>query len=327
MRARSSRSLTRTTLYRIAAGVTVIIALATGIGYELLSREVGRRVLERLSEYVVQRAKYHGSYLTLIRDHHRVIKAKLLRRYAAPMPDADERFEQLMMRYPDGAWRNRPEYLDPKRYPTGWMHKKVQPTPELRRLWMLFFDLSEQFGRLASTRFANLYFLSVPPAASMGYDNLDVLGELHWVRDTPADYPLDELEDNPAADPDHNPERVTFWGVPVYTPGYKKYTVAGLTPVDVEGRHVATICTDALMDELVASVVESEIPGATHAIFGGDGRLFADRVHLAKIIESERRIYIADTGDRRLLPCSSWCGPRPRYRHRDSIGKATPIMR
>ncbi len=301
MRARSPRSLTRTTLYRIAAGVTVIIALATGIGYELLSREVGRRVLERLSEYVVQRAKYHGSYLTLIRDHHRVIKAELLRRYAAPMPDADERFERLMMRYPDGAWRNRPEYLDPKRYSGGWIHKKVQPTPEFRRLWMLFFDLSEQFGRLASARYANLYFVPMPAAANMGYDNLDVVGEVHWGRDTPADYPFEELEAIIAADPDHDPERVTVWTAPMYEPVYKKYIVGGLTPVDVEGRHVASIGTDALMDELVASVVESEIPGATHAIFGGDGRLIADRVHLAKVIKSERGVTIADTGDRRLL--------------------------
>jgi len=301
MRARSSRSLTRTTLYRIAAGVTVIIALATGIGYELLSREVGRRVLERLSEYVVQRAKYHGSYLTLIRDHHRVIKAELLRRYAAPMPDADKLFERLMMRYPDGAWRNRPEYLDPKRYSTGWMHKKVQPTAELRRLWMLFFDLSEQFGRLASARFVNLFFVPMPAVADMGYDNLDVVGEVHWARDTPADYPHEEEERVIAADADHDPERVTVWAAPRYDLVYKKYVVAGVTPVDVEGRHVASIGTDALMDELVASVVGSEIPGATHAIFGGDGRLIADRVHLAKVIKAERGVSIADTGDRRLL--------------------------
>ncbi|MGH8567161.1 MAG: PAS domain-containing protein, partial [Gammaproteobacteria bacterium] len=293
--------MTRTTLYRIAAGVTVIIALATGIGYELLSREVGRRVLERLSEYVVQRAKYHGSYLTFIRDHHRVIKAEFLRRYAAPMPDADERFEQLMMRYPDGAWRNRPEYLDPRRYSTGWMHKKAQPTPEFRRLWMLFFDLSEQFARVASTRYANLYFVPVPTVANMGYDNLDVVGEVHWVRDTPADYPYEEIERFKAADPDHDPERVTVWAAPMYDPIYKKYIVGGYAPVDVEGRHVASICTDALMDELVASVVESEIPGATHAVFRGDGRLIADRVHLAKVIKSDDRgVYIADTGDRRL---------------------------
>ncbi|MGH8511631.1 MAG: histidine kinase dimerization/phospho-acceptor domain-containing protein, partial [Gammaproteobacteria bacterium] len=301
MPASSSRSLTSTTLYRIAAGVTLIVALATGIGYYLLAQEVGRRVLERLSEYVVQRAKYHASHLTLARDYHEVIKEEFLRRYAAPMPDADQRFERLMMRYPDGAWRNRPEYLDPKRFSTGWANKRVQATPEFRRLWMVFFDLSEHYAKLASRRFVNLYFIPGKEPANMGYDNLERVGEVHWVRDTPADFPYDHHDLFGAVDTQHDPERATVWTAPIYDPVYKKYVVTTATPVDVEDRHVATIATDALMDELVASVVESDIPGATHAVFREDGRLIAHGEHLTAVIESKRGVYIKETRDPLLM--------------------------
>ncbi len=52
-----------------------------------------------------------------------MIKADLIRRYQLGVPNARQRFDALMLRYPDGAWCNRPEFMDITRNSTGWIHK------------------------------------------------------------------------------------------------------------------------------------------------------------------------------------------------------------
>jgi hypothetical protein len=117
---RRVRSLTRATLYRVALGVTLIVAVSSGVTYHLLYREIEQRALERLREYAVQRAEYHESRFSLARAFHEVVRTDLLRRYREPMPDAERRFDALMSRDPDGAWRNSPAFSDVRRYSTGW---------------------------------------------------------------------------------------------------------------------------------------------------------------------------------------------------------------
>ena len=62
-------------------------------------------------------------------------------------------------RDPDGAWRNSPAFSDVRRYSTGWLHKRVQPDAEFKRRWVLFFDISEHYSRLATSRFTNFYLM------------------------------------------------------------------------------------------------------------------------------------------------------------------------
>src|SRR5690606_26883874 len=164
----SPRSLAKATLCRVALGVTLIVALSSGVSYQLLYREIEERALERLREYAAQRTEYHEAQLALASAFHEVIKEDLLRRYREPMPDAAERFDRLMMRYPDGAIRNRPEYADVQRFSTGWVHERVEPDETFKRLWMLYFDVSEHYARLVTTRFTNFYLMHPTEPANMG---------------------------------------------------------------------------------------------------------------------------------------------------------------
>ncbi len=131
------RSLTGETLLRVAVGVTLIVALSSGITYWLMYRQLEQRALERLQEYSQQRLQLHETGFALGKAFHEVIKADLVRRYQQGRTDSKRRFETLMVRDPDGAWRNRPEYSDIMRYSTGWIHKDVKIDAELQRRWML----------------------------------------------------------------------------------------------------------------------------------------------------------------------------------------------
>ena len=287
-------------LLEIALGATLIVALVGGVSYRSIFQEIERRSLDRLRDSTAQRAKALEAHFALAREFHEAIKQEFLRRYREPSPDSEPRFDKLMMRYPDGAIRNRPEYADVVRYSTGWIHKDARPGPDFKRRWMLYFDLSEKYAKLITTRFINLYFLDATEAANMGFDDPARSGHVEWAADTPADWPLSELEAVSIATPARNPRRETVWAGPEYTPAYPQLLVPAVTPIDLEGTHVATVASDTLLGDLEADSLHPDIPGAAHSVFRDDGRLIADRTYKSRIVDYRGNFFIAQTGDARL---------------------------
>src|SRR5262245_43500602 len=165
------RSLTSETLLRVAIGVAFIVALSTGVTYWLIYNQLEQRAMERLREYSRQRTQLHEARFALGKAFHEVIKADLIRRYQLGVPNARQRFDALMMRYPDGAWRNRPEFMDITRNSTGWIHKSTEVDDETKKRWMLFYDISEHYSRLVTSRFVNFYMMHPSKMLNMGYDD------------------------------------------------------------------------------------------------------------------------------------------------------------
>jgi PAS domain S-box-containing protein len=287
-------------LLEIALGATLIVALVGGVSYHSIFREIEQISLDRLRDSAAQRAKSLEAHFALAREFHEAIKQEFLRRYREPSPDSELRFDKLMMRYPDGAIRNRPEYADVVRYSTGWIHKDARPSPEFKRRWMLYFDLSEKYAKLIITRFINLYFLDATEAANMGFDDPARSGHVEWAAGTPADWPLSELEAVSIATPARNPRRETAWAGPEYTPAYPQLLVPAVTPIDFEGAHVATVASDTPLGDLEADILHPDIPGAVHSVFRDDGRLIADRTYKSRIVDYRGNFFIAQTGDVRL---------------------------
>jgi PAS domain S-box-containing protein len=294
------RSLTGETLLRVAVGVALIVALSSGITYWLIYGQLEQRALERLQEYSLQRTQLHEARFALGKAFHEVIKADLIRRYQQGAPDARQRFDALMMRYSDGAWRNRPEYSDITRFSTGWIHKDVQLDEELRRRWMLFYDISEHYSRIVTSRFVNLYLMHPTQMLNMGYDDPERSGHLEWVKLTPADYAMNEREFFTAAGAAKNPDRQTVWAGPYYEPVYKQILVSALTPVYVGDEQIATIGSDDLLGDLESRILHSDIPGASHTVFRKDGRLVVDPQYMQRVVQSHNGFSIAESGDVRL---------------------------
>jgi two-component system NtrC family sensor kinase len=324
------RSLANETLLRVAVGVTLIVALSSGITYWLIYKQVEQRALERLQEYSGQRTQLHEARFALGKAFHEVIKADLVRRYQQGMPDARQRFDRLMVRYPDGAWRNRPEYMDISRYSTGWIHKGVPIDAELQRRWMLFYDLSEHYSRLVTSRFVNFYLMSPGQMVNMGYDDPERSGHLEWVKLMPADYAMDQREHFTAANAEKNPGRGTVWAGPYYEPVYKQLLVSALTPVYIGDRHIATIGSDDLLGDLEARILHSDIPGASHTVFRRDGRLVVDPQYMQRIVASLDGFSIAQSGDVRLetlFKLAQEAGDAPVYGYAEDIDQYYSIAR
>jgi PAS domain S-box-containing protein len=294
------RSLTSETLLRVAVGVILIVALSSGITYWLIHNQLEQRALERLQEYSRQRTQLHEARFALGKAFHEVIKADLIRRYQQSTLQEGRRFDELMQRDPDGAWRNRPEFSDITRNSTGWIHKDVKIDAELKRRWMLFYDISEHYSRLVTSRFVNFYVMQPGKNLNMGYDDPERSNHLEWAKLTPADYPMNEREHYTAANAENNPGRQTVWAGPYFEPVYKQILVSALTPVYVGDEQIATIGSDDLLGDLEARILRSDIPGASHTVFRGDGRLVVDPQYMPRVVASHDGFSITESGDVRL---------------------------
>jgi two-component system NtrC family sensor kinase len=294
------RSLASETLVRVAIGVTLIVVLSSGITYWLIYRQLEQRALERLQEYSQQRTQLHESRFALGKAFHEVIKADLIERYRKGVPDASRRFDALMVREPDGAWRNRPEFSDITRFSTGWIHKGVRIDAELQKRWMLYYDISERYARMVTSRFVNLYLMQPGQMLNMGYDDPERSNHLEWAKLTPADYAMNEREHFTVANEANNPGRGTIWAGPYYEPVYRQLLVSALTPVYVDDVHIATIGSDDLLGDLETRILHSDIPGASHTVFRSDGRLVLDPQYMQRIVAAHNGVQITDIGDSRL---------------------------
>lgn len=324
------RSLTSETLLRVAVGVTLIVALSSGITYWLLYNQLEVRALERLQEYSRQRTQLHEARFALGKAFHEVIKADLIKRYQNSTLAEGQRFDGLMQRDPDGAWRNRPEFSDINRFSTGWIHKDVNVDAELKRRWMLYFDISEHYSRLVTSRFVNFYVMQPGLNINMGYDDPERSNHLEWAKLTPADYPMNEREHYTAANENLNPARRTVWAGPYYEPVYKQILVSALTPVYVGNEHIATIGSDDLLGDLEARILHSDIPGASHTVFRNDGRLVVDPNYMDRIVESHNGYSIAESKDIRLetlYKLAQTAGDEPIYGYSRNIDQFYSIGR
>src|SRR5262245_21937149 len=324
------RSLTSETLLRVAIGVTLIVALSSGITYWLIYNQLEQRALERLQEYSRQRSQLHEARFALGKAFHEVIKADLIRRYQEGIPDANRRFDALMKRDPDGAWRNRPEFADITRYSTGWIHKDTQIDDELRRRWVLFYDISEHYSRLVTSRFVNFYLMQPGKMLNMGYDDPERSGHLEWVKLTPADYAMNEREHFTAANATLNPGRQTVWAGPYFEPVYKQILVSALTPVYVGDEHIATIGSDDLLGDLEARILRSDTPGTSHTVFRGDGRLVVDPKYMQRVVASYNGFSIAESKDIRLetlWKLATNAGDAPTFGYAENIDQFYSIDR
>lgn len=287
---RRSPSIIRQTIVRIGVGGGLLIAAVTVITYHLIFRAVEERGLIHLEQYVTERVKREEIRLEQVRANLTIATRTFLERYHAPDPPGYlERFDELFMRYPDGAVRNRPEHGDGTKTSTIWVNKATVFTPELKRRTLVIFDVSEKFLPAWFNTFRSLYATS-PEQLNIGFDARIP----NWVYDTPGDRNQNENETEHINTRAANPERKMVWAGPMPEPTYGDYLVTLSQPVDIDGRHVATWCHDVRLEQMVEDAVHGAVVGMTHMIFRDDGRVIAHPHKKREIIAAEGKYFMRD---------------------------------
>ncbi|XXF81613.1 ATP-binding protein [Myxococcaceae bacterium GXIMD 01537] len=251
--------------------IAVIVALSTLLSYLHILNALRDEALTRLEGYVSERHQREEAIFLLAEENHLVLKTALAERIEAlRKEDVSERFERLFVQLPDGTLRNRAEGFDGTRMPGVFVPRGLALDAGLRQRILASYDVLAQFGPAFHTRFKDT-FVTLPEGVLILY-----WPELpNWCLEAAPGFTILELEFFPDSLPKNNPERVTAWSKTYLDPGTHIPMTTVSTPLDMEGRHVATVANDVHLEELVARTLTDRLPGAYNLIFSDDGDLVA----------------------------------------------------
>jgi C4-dicarboxylate-specific signal transduction histidine kinase len=268
---RPRTSLARATLLRIGIRIAVVIVLGTLFSYLHLFNTLRGQSLVQLERSVVERSHREASIFVLAEDNHAFLKKALQERLQSlSQEEVSTRFDGLFVRLPDGTVRNRPEGFDGTKMVGLFVPRGVSVDADLRRRILASYDVLTQYAPAFQARFTDT-FIVLPEGPMI----------LYWpegptyCQDASPTESIISQEFFPLSLPGNNPERKTAWTGVYEDPISGNRMVTVTTPLDVEGRHVASISHDVFLEELVARTNQDHLPGAYNVIFREDGRFIA----------------------------------------------------
>ncbi len=290
-------TVSRRILLHITLGASVVVMVVAAVTYRYVLETAERRTLDHLKTYAVERTRHQVADLGTIHGNMEVVRSLYLKRVISPAPPGlRERWDERVMRYPDGAWRSRMEFANPREHATVWTRKEMDVSPPSLHRLLTAQSVAEELMPAWIDTFSSLYIM-FPGAACIGFNPLQPT----WEWDTPADYPLEEQNWYRDATPAFNPSRGLVWTGVYADPisGIPYATV--LLPVEENGVYYCTIGHDVTLRALLDEWTRSDFPGAVHMIFEDDGRLIAHPELREEILARDGGLSVRESGDPGLV--------------------------
>ncbi|PTL79179.1 histidine kinase [Vitiosangium sp. GDMCC 1.1324] len=251
--------------------IAVIITVSTIFSYLHMLRTLRGEALQQLKQHVSERSQREQALFVLAEDNHALMKKALEERIRAlQKEDVSARFDSLFVRMPDGSVRNRPESFDGTKRPGVFVARNVPLDDDLRRRILASYDIINQYGPAFLTRFKDTFF-TLPEGPVISYWP----GKPNYCLETAPDFMLLDWEYFQISVPEKNPSRQTAWSSVYKEDISTQWMTTITTPLDMDGRHVASLSHDVLLDELMTRTISDHLPGAYNVIFRDDGALIA----------------------------------------------------
>jgi len=291
-----NQSVTGRTLFYIIAGLFFILLGTSALNYSMTRSEVEKSLRIQMLDQIQRIGSSQQEYLLLGGDITSAIRDIALKELSStPKYDVQKRYHRLYMRYPDGAIRNRPEFGDGSLFSTLWAPAKTKDDAAFQRLFVLFYDLCQEYGPVIRTRFLNLYFVT-RSGANVAFDPETP----NWVYDAPADYDPSDQNWVSYGLPENNPMRKPMVTPPEHDPIPNLDVVSIVTPLDINGAYVGSVGFTVRYDDLIKQFGKSIIPNSTQILFRADGVLLAHSDHRQEILAAGGKLGIRDLHDSKL---------------------------
>ncbi|MCY1076952.1 ATP-binding protein [Archangium lansingense] len=265
--------------------IAVVIALTTFVSYLHMLRTLRIEALAQLEQHVSERIQREQAIFLLAEDNLAVLEKALEERIRTLGPeDVGARFDSLFVRLPDGTVRSRREGFDGTKMPGVFVPRGVTLDEGMRRRLLASYDVLSSYGPAFHVRFTDA-FVTLPEGPIILYWP----ERPTWILDAEPGFMVTDQEFFATSLPANNPERRTLWSE-VYTDEVSgRSMTSATTPLDLDGRHVAAISQDVLMEELTERTANDHLPGTTNVIFRDDGKVIAhpeiEADHLRRIVE------------------------------------------
>lgn len=294
---KSKESLTKQTLLKIAFSMGMVIVASTAISYFQIISGITTNSLNQLEQYIKLRSQRERSIFTLAEDNHKLLKDALLEQLKlGENSDPQAEFDRLFVRYPDGSIRNRPELFKIDKTGGLFLGKNVNVDIEMQRRIIAFYKILNAYGPAWRNRFANTY-TQIPENGMIMY-----MHQYPWSLKAPSNesFRVTDDESFQITKSVHNPERKTVWTGIYYDQVAVAWMASCVTPLDVNGKHIATLGHDILIDDLQKRTINDGLKGTYNMIFRSDGRLVAHPELMQSIQKGNGQFSIAQSGDSHL---------------------------
>jgi two-component system NtrC family sensor kinase len=264
-------SLARSTLIRMGMRIGAIIALTTLVSYLHIFRSFRDEALVQMERMALERSQREQAIFVLAQDNHTVLKQAMAERLQAwSQQDPQPTFDRLFSLLPDGSIRNKPEGFDGTRMPGVFVPKGVALDAELRRRILAAYEVVAQYGPAFHVRFMSTG-VTLPEGPIVGYFPEGAT----YFQELEATFAMVAMEYFTLSQPPSNPRRESVWTGIYEDPPSKIWFVTLATPLDLDGRHVATFNHDVMLDELMRRTINDRLPGSHNILFRDDGQLIA----------------------------------------------------
>jgi two-component system sensor histidine kinase/response regulator len=271
-------SLTVRTLLQMSLRITAVVLAVTLVSYLHIVHTLTEETQEKLRKYIAERGAKEGAVFKLAMDNLDVLKHGFLDDYRSMRPVSQEEFRTLYQSLADGSTRLRKSAFNGQNRPDGTVSRGIsgfvglpaeQIDADLRNRLVLSWRLLDRFGPAWVNRFANLYIHSP--------ENFNIVywPGLPWGLNAESGLDMRQEEWMDIATLQKNPSRATVWTGMYFDPTANEWMVSAETPVDLDGRHLATLGHDILLNALFKRVFDDRLSGAYNFIVRPDGRLVA----------------------------------------------------
>ena len=294
--AKTKKPLARRILIQIALSVTAVIIGSTAVSYFQIVSTLKSQTLDQLKSHVIERGQREQSVFLIAENNHAIFKKEWLRRLQkTDSKNLKARFDQLFVRFPDGATRNRSNLFDGKRQAGVFIDKPVLINDDIRRRVVTSYDLINAYGPPWHNLFPDLY-LNMP-------ENIAVIywpDYPTWAQDAPVGFDLSKEEYVWVGDQKHNPARETVWSGAQIDGVAKIWILSCVTPIYSNDRIIGTLGQDVLLDDLFKRTIEEHVEGGYNLIFRKDGRLIAHPKLMKQIQQQKGAFNILESEDTQL---------------------------
>lgn len=294
-----SRSLTLRTLLHVAIRITLVVIVASVIGYYHVSQSLQTQTLDRLAEYMQQRGMRESSIFLLARDNLRTFAEAYDERLALSIAtDWSGQFAELFEILPDGSIRLKEAIYQASNI-TGYIGKLVAVDTDLQHHLVLGYELLNQFGPAWINRFVNLYVTTPENAVLMYWPGKPWgLNVNEWQIN--AKLALTVANSNEVITNTRPQMGEPNWSGLYFDYAVNDWLVSATEPVNRNGEQILAVGLDIPLHDLIERTVSEQITGTYNLIFRADGLLIAHPRFMDALQASSGQLTIAEANDANL---------------------------
>ena len=280
----------------MAVRIALVIIAATCLSYMYMYAALRHATQTDLRHYMEVRGRAESDQFQLAERQTVMVRDDFLRRMAV-LGDEDPQaeFDRIFVREADGVIRVRPELNDYRHHATAFLRHDVVLTADLRRRFVIGWQLLDQWGPILSNRFFSA-FINMPEQLSLNFCR-----SADWGRSATRDTDIYTYETVWRSTPQKNPQRSTFWTSVYFDEGAKEWMASCVTPGDLGGRWLMSAGQDVALSDLIRRTDGDRATGAWNFIIDRERHLIAHPKLSERIAQAGGNLHVDNLQDPSLV--------------------------